>query len=87
MVNELNNRALEFYKNKLLKVITNDLTNELKTKIEGSAQISSEVSLPAATAADKGKIVIVTDSSSNTDKVYICVLNNGTYVYKETTLV
>ena len=41
----------------------------------------------AATAADKGKIVIVTDSSSNTDKVYICVLNNGTYVYKEMTLV
>lgn len=66
---------------------TNDLTNELKTKIEGSAQISSEVSLPAATAADKGKIVIVTDSSTNTDKVYICVLNNGTYVYKEMTLV
>lgn len=66
---------------------TNDLTNELKSKIEGSAQISSEASLPAATAADKGKLVIVTDGSSNTDKVYICVLDNGTYTYKEITLI
>lgn len=66
---------------------TNDLTNELKTKIEGSAQISSEVSLPAATVADKGKIVMVTDASTNTDKVYICVLDNGTYTYKEITLI
>lgn len=66
---------------------TNDLTNELKTKIEGSMQISSEVSVPAATAADKGKIVIVTDGSTNTDKVYICVLDNGTYTYKEITLI
>ena len=34
LVNELNNRALEFYKNKLLKVITNDLTNEINKELK-----------------------------------------------------
>lgn len=33
LVEELNNRALEFYKNKLLKVITNDLSNEINKEL------------------------------------------------------
>ena len=34
LVEELNNRALEFYKNKLLKVITTDLSNEINKELK-----------------------------------------------------
>ena len=34
LVNDLNNRALEFYKNKLLRVITNDLSLEINKELK-----------------------------------------------------